>query len=104
MVYVPTNEQLIHGIIETEDIQVNRIYRFTDSSDTTANFVPSNVANLIFNLKKKDQEKLGLFFKIQNEFGVGSPQSKNQKSIDGQMIKEVCIKLKVDRLGNISKL
>jgi CRISPR-associated endonuclease Csn1 len=86
--------------------QVDRTYKFVDSSDTTANFVPANVANLIFNLPKKDAEKFvessiekGI---IQNEFGVGSPQSKNQKSIDGKvMIKEVCWKLEIDSLGNV---
>ncbi len=31
-----------------------------------------------------------------------SPLNKMEKSIDGLMIKEICIKLKVDRLGNIS--
>ena len=32
-----------------------------------------------------------------------SPLNKMEKSIIGIMIKEVCVKLKVDRLGNISK-
>ena len=41
---------------------------------------------------------------IQNEYGIGSPQSKNQKSITGEMIKAVCWKLEVDRLGNIHKI
>lgn len=31
-----------------------------------------------------------------------SPLNKTEKSIDGVMIKEFCVKLKVDRLGNIS--
>ena len=41
---------------------------------------------------------------IQNEYGKGSPQSKNQKSITGEMIKEICIPIKVDRLGHIIKI
>lgn len=41
---------------------------------------------------------------ILNEYGLGSPQSKNQKDLDGEMIKEICWKLKVDRLGNIIKV
>ena len=32
-----------------------------------------------------------------------SPLNKMERSITGIMIKEICIKLKVDRLGNISK-
>ena len=38
---------------------------------------------------------------IQNEYGIGSPQSKNQKAITGEMVKEICFPIKVDRLGNI---
>jgi CRISPR-associated endonuclease Csn1 len=81
--------------------QLNRVYRFTDGSGTTMNFVPVNIANLLFNIPKKEQEKIGLNLSIQNELGVGSPQSKNQKSIEGIMIKEVCWKLQVNRLGQI---
>jgi CRISPR-associated endonuclease Csn1 len=107
LVYVPTVEEKQNSLkIDFTNLtkeQLNRIYRFTDSSDTTANFIPFNVSNLLFNIPKKEQEKRGINFHIQNEFGLGSPQSKNQKSIDDIMIKECCIKLKVDRLGNISK-
>ena len=67
------------------------------------NFVPSNISSLLFNLSNKEQEKLNLQLSIQNELGLGSPQSKNQNSLDGEQIKSICIKLKVDRLGNISK-
>jgi len=81
---------------------LNRIYRFIDSSDTTANFAPVITSSLLFNVNKKDQEKIGINYPIQNEYGLGSPQSKNQKAITGEMIKDVCIKLKIDRLGNIS--
>jgi len=102
IVYVPTFEQIENNwSLNVSDIQLDRLYRFTDSSDTTANFVPISTASLIFSMNKKDQEKIGIDFGIQNELGVGSAQSKNQKSITGEMIKEVCIKLKVDRLGNI---
>jgi CRISPR-associated endonuclease Csn1 len=80
---------------------LTKIYKFTDSSDTTANFIPCVVSDLLFNIKKKDQEKRGLSYPIQNEFGIGSPQSKNQKSIEGIMIKENCKKLTIDRLGNV---
>ena len=103
LVYVPTKEQIENGNkIESDDIIHNRIYKFIDSSDTTANFIPASSASTILNINKKEQEKRGLSFVIQNEFGIGSPQSKNQKAHTGEMIKDVCIKLKVDRLGNIS--
>jgi hypothetical protein len=39
-----------------------------------------------------------------NEIGLGSEnKSKTQKALTGEMIKEVCVKLKIDRLGNITK-
>ena len=102
LVYIPTEEQKTNSYVSVSELQKNRIYRFIDSSDTTANFVPVITASLLFNLNKKDQEKIGINYPIQNEYGLGSPQSKNQKAITGEMIKDICIKLKVDRLGNIS--
>jgi CRISPR-associated endonuclease Csn1 len=97
LVYLPASD-----ISEKSySISGNRVCRFTDSSATTGNFMPANAASLLFDMTKKEQEKLGVNYFIQNEFGVGSPQSKNQRSIDGQMIKEVCNKLEVDRLGII---
>ncbi len=99
LVYVPYQDQRTQSSITV--IDKSRIYKFIDSSDSTANFIPATSASTIFNLNKKDQEKKGLNFGMQNEFGIGSPQSKNQKALSGEMIKDVCIKLKVDRLGNI---
>jgi CRISPR-associated endonuclease Csn1 len=64
---------------------------------------------LIYKLSKVDagklKEKYVLNYSgiIQNEFGICSPQSKNQKSLDGIMIKEICRKLNVDRLGQLSE-
>jgi len=80
-----------------------------DGSGTTANFVPAHSANVIFNLSKKMREE---FIKnydlddklIKNEYGLGSPQLKNQNTIDGTQIKAICHKLIVDRLGNITKV
>ena len=59
----------------------------------------SRSANL--NKMNKEQEKIGVHYSIQDEYGVGSPQSKNQKSKEGVMIKEKCWKLQVNRLGQI---
>lgn len=101
VVYVPTEDEK-NNIIEISQIDKNRIYKFIDSSDTTANFIPVSVSSLIFNFKKKDQEKNNLNYSIQNEFGIGSPQSKNQKAVTGEMIKEICVKINIDRLGEFS--
>ena len=108
LVYVPTEEE--KGNISLVDFskmkkeQINRIYKFTDGSGTTMNFVPANVANLLFNMSNKEQEKAKIKLSIQNELGLGSPQSKNQNTIDDIQIKSICWKLNIDRLGNISKV
>ena len=108
LVYVPTEEEFENS--DTNDLKImskdklSRVYKFTDGSGTIMNFVPVNIANLLFNLNKKDQEKYKINLSIQNELGIGSPQSKNQNSLDGTQIKSVCWKLEVDRLGNIKKL
>jgi CRISPR-associated endonuclease Csn1 len=105
LVYVPSIDQIMQGNrLNTEELISDRIYKFIDSSEAIANFIPAHSATTIFNLNKKEQEKLGLNFLIQNEFGIGSPQSKNQKAITGEMIKDICIPLMVDRLGNIIEI
>ena len=97
LVYVPKTE-------EENEIKMGQIYKFVDSSGTTANFIPHRVSNLIYNVDKKIAENFCNHEIIQNEYGIGSSQSKNQKSITGEMIKAVCWKLEVDRLGNIHKI
>ena len=41
---------------------------------------------------------------IKNEYGLGSPQLKNQNTIDGVQVKSICWKIKVDRLGNLTEI
>lgn len=104
LVYVP-NEDEITNIFNDSDFESSRIYKFVDGSGTTANFIPYSAASLLYKVNKEDIHKhCTNKSSIQNEFGIGSPQSKNQKSLDGQMIKAVCWKLEVDRLGNITKV
>ncbi|WP_164463873.1 type II CRISPR RNA-guided endonuclease Cas9 [Chryseobacterium sp. G0186] len=107
LVYVPTEEEKDGSVLidfnNLKKEQMNRIYKFTDGSGTTMNFVPANIASLLFNMSNKEQEKVEIKLSIQNELGLGSPQSKNQNTVDGIQVKSVCLKLKVDRLGNISK-
>ncbi|MEM0577072.1 type II CRISPR RNA-guided endonuclease Cas9 [Flavobacterium polysaccharolyticum] len=108
LVFVPTIEEIENpdniNIQNFTKEQTQRIYKFTDSSDTTCNFIPASSSSLIFSITKKDQEKIGLSYPIQNEYGLGSPQSKNQNSLNGIQIKSVCWKLEVDRLGKIKKI
>ncbi len=106
LVYVPTEEEKdnISGIDfgNLTNKQNARIYKFTDGSGVMANFISVNIANVLFNMNKEKQKKAGLNFPIQNEIGVGSQGSKNERAFTGETIKNICIKLKVDRLGNIS--
>ncbi len=108
LVYIPTDEEIGNmSLIDFKNLskdQVTRIYKFTDGSGTTMNFVPVNVSSVLFNLSKIEQTKYGLNLSIQNELGLGSPQSKNQNSLDGKQIKSVCWKLEVNRLGKITKV
>lgn len=114
LVYIPTREEWERiksgekdvDVIDFENLtkeQRRRIYKFTDGSGTMANFIPVNIAEVLFNMNKEKQKKDGISLPIQNEIGVGSQGSKSEKAITGEQIKSVCIKLKVDRLGNISK-
>ena len=101
MVYLPTPDELSDGHINHEVIDTDRVYRFVDSSGTTANFVPSRLANIIYHLKKDVAEHFCKGDVIQDELGLGSPQSKNQKAITGEMVKDICIPLVVNRIGEI---
>jgi len=66
--------------------QIKRIYKMVSSSGSQCFFVRHDVSTSIVN---------------KTEF---STLNKMEKSIEGVMIKEFCIKLIVDRLGNISPL
>ncbi len=107
MVYVPTEDEIADpSLVDFNNLnkeQVKKIYKFTDGSDSTANFIPSNIAALLFNMNTAEQKKRGFEFKIQNELGLGSHQSKNQNTMEGIQIKSCCLKLEVDRLGNLRK-
>ncbi len=103
IVFLPDTENVEEEIKNNKSGLTGKIHQFIDSSGTTANFIPINSAKVIFNLNRKDQQKVNLNYPIQNEFGVGSPQSKNQKSFSGEIIKKLCVKLVVNRLGVIEK-
>ncbi|MCR4764956.1 MAG: type II CRISPR RNA-guided endonuclease Cas9 [Bacteroidaceae bacterium] len=101
LVYLPTKKEAQNNI---EIIDKKRIYKFIDPGMNTGNFIPFTVAKTIFSTKFSDQKKIGVEIPIQDEFGLGSQGSKSPRSITGEMIKETCIPIKVDRLGNIIKI
>lgn len=89
LVYVPTQEELTSNAkIDFSNLtpeQKNRIYKTVSFSGFQCFFVRNDVATSIVN---------------KSEF---SSLNKMEKSIERIMVKDVCIKIKVDRLGNISK-
>ena len=83
LVYVPTKEEKENEIKEI--LNSNNIYKFVSCTSNEAHFVPSHIA-----------------LPIISTLELGS-NNKAQKAWSGEMIKEVCIPVKIDRLGNIIK-
>ncbi len=100
LVYVPTEEERKAGKVNLS-LDKGRIYKMVDSSDARANFTPYSIASVILSVSKDDSKN---YNGVQNELGVGSPKAKNERALTGEMIKEICIPIKVDRLGNIIKI
>ena len=67
-------------------IDRNRIYKMVSSNKFQCFFIPERVSSQI-------QDKY--------EF---SPLNKMERAITGEMVKEICVPIKVDRLGNIIKI
>jgi CRISPR-associated endonuclease Csn1 len=86
LVYVPTEEEILEGNSSIDNIKKERIYKMVSCTGTECHFVPQNIASPIVN-------------KV--EF---SPKNKMGRSLTGEMIKDVCCKLTIDRLGNIKPL
>ena len=95
LVYIPVEGENIEDI-DFQNLskeQKERIYNVNDFS-STCYFTPNRIAKAIFP-KEVDLQRKG-------DKLSGSYDTKTA-SLEGIQIKEVCIKLKVDRLGNISK-
>ena len=69
--------------IISNPIDKNRIYKMVSSTTSACFFIKNNIANCIVD---------------KYEF---SPLNKMERSVTGEMIKETCIPINVDRLGNI---
>ena len=81
LVYVPNRDD-----INDSSLNIDRLYKMVSSSGAQCFFIKENVANTIID---------------KTEF---SALNKMERAITGEMIKEVCIPVKVDRLGNITKI
>ena len=82
LVYVPTEKELESGGISLT-IDNNRIYKMVSSSKSQVYFVRENIASSI---------------RDKYEF---SALNKMERALTGEMIKEICVPLKIDRLGHI---
>lgn len=98
LVYVPTEDELENQhLIDFDKLnkeQVSRVYKMVSSTSSECHFINSNIASLIKNYDAKSKVgELGSLNKLETTIDVSNPIR----------IKETCIKLKVDRLGNISR-
>ncbi|MDR2085490.1 MAG: type II CRISPR RNA-guided endonuclease Cas9 [Bacteroidales bacterium] len=84
LVYVPTEEELESGV-DNVNIRSERIYKMVSSSGNQCFFMPNYISAPIVQTR---------------ELGANN---KSERSWDGLMIKQHCIKLKIDRLGSIIK-
>lgn len=88
LVYVLTEDERLNTqplkITQLNSEQTQRIYKMVSSTGVSCFFIKSEVATSIVNK------------------GEYSALNKMERTIDGVMIKEHCVKLKVDSLGNIS--
>ena len=94
LVYVPAEGEIIEDIDfqNLSNEQKERIYKTVSFTGNECYFIKSNIASLIKNYDAKTR--------------IGELESKNKLEVTickGIRIKEVCIKLKVDRLGNVNK-
>jgi CRISPR-associated endonuclease Csn1 len=97
LVYVPTEEEEFSNINidykNLTDQQRKRIYNVNDFS-STCYFTPNSIAKAIA------PKEVDLSYDKEKNEATGSFDTKTA-SLNGKQIKNVCIKLRIDRLGNI---
>lgn len=90
LVYIPTEDEKENitqlDFDKLSKGQAERVFKMVSFTGIQAFFIPNNIASSIV-------DKM--------EF---SALNKMEKSIDGMMIKSLCFKLEVDRLGNIKRI
>jgi CRISPR-associated endonuclease Csn1 len=85
LVFVPKNNKINKDSLDSS-IDFDRLYKMVSYSGNQCFFIKASIATPIINKR---------------EF---SPLNKMERALTGEMIKEVCIPIKVDRLGNIIKI
>ena len=90
LVYIPNDDEKENSSLVNLDsltnVQKQRIYKMVSSTGNQCFFIKHDIAATIVN-------------KVEY-----SPLNKMEKSIDGLMIKDTCVKLKVSRLGIIARV
>lgn len=83
LVYVPKPEELKRGQVQLP-LDKKRIYKMVSSNGIQCFFVLANVASAIV-----------------DNFEFSTQNNKMGRAVTGEMIKEICLPLDVDRLGNV---
>ncbi|HNB49996.1 MAG TPA: hypothetical protein PK332_11565, partial [Chitinophagales bacterium] len=100
LIYVPTEDERENlNAIDFSNLskdQIKRVFFVNDFSGSTCYFRPNRLAKAIIN-KEVDMNYDEKKNKITGSFDTKTA------SFEGKQIKEICIKLNIDRLGNISK-
>ena len=84
LVYVPTKEEIANGNM-TYPLEKTRVYKMVSCTGNQCFFIQSYASNVI--IDKYEYSAL----------------NKMERAITGEMIKEICNPIQVDRLGNIIK-
>lgn len=94
LVYVPSEDEKLNLntliLNHQNPEQIKRIYKMVSSTGSECHFVNHHIASLI------------KIYDAKSKLGELGSLNKLETSFEGFRIKEVCIKLKLDRLGNIS--
>ena len=109
LVYVPTDEDLAAA---RPSIDKRRIYKMVSATDRECYFLPFEVASIIADrVEFEAKNKVGrvidaLEYKDESKENSEDENKEENKPSAGNkiMIKDVCWKLEVDRLGNITKI
>lgn len=97
LVYVPTEEERENSsVINFSNLtkeRTNNIYKMVSSTGSECHFIRANISSLVKNYDAKSKiGELGSLNKLENTIDENPIQ-----------IKQVCLKLRIDRLGNILK-
>lgn len=98
LVFVPNIEILEENEIDFNNLsedQIKRIFVVNDFSGGTIYFTPNSHAKNIV------QKEVDLTYDVKKQKTIGSFDNKTA-TFNGKQIKDTCLKLNVDRLGNIS--